>query len=223
MNGKSKIVWPVALLVLVLLSPALQAAARSAPGSGAKPAGGEYGRYHYGFDDSTKPWASLADGVPSYSLTRMAGDNGCADISDGVVNGHYARLSSGPAVLGSHPPVPATWMVAGLPAGLGEFFVRVSWSARLDNIKPPAVDSAGVSCQTCYPTAYIGMAPPQEGAQLQVADAKSPLDKSWRSYEYTSVVESYEKGMVFVALGWNGVDMSVGIDCIDVAITPIVH
>jgi hypothetical protein len=69
--------------------------------------------------------------------------------------------------------------------------------------------------------AYVGSAPPQEGAQLKIADAKNPLDKSWRSYEYTQVVETGKKGLVFVALGWNGTGMSIGMDCVDVSIYPI--
>lgn len=222
MKAKNKIVWPVALLILVLISPAMQVAAKPGSGAAVKPAGSEYGHYHFGFEGPMKPWASVADGASGYSLTGVSGDNGCADMFGGIINNHYARLSSSQASVDAHPPVPATWMVADLPADLGEYFVRVEWSARLDNAKQPAIDSQdGLSCQTCYPTAFIGVGAPQKGAQLVIADTKNPLDKSWRSYRYTSVVETGGKGVVFVALGWNGTGMSIGMDCVDVTITPI--
>jgi hypothetical protein len=220
-KGITKVGWPVVLLALVLVSPAVQAAAKPASNYAAGPAGLRYGHYHFGFEGSTKPWASLADGAPGYSLTVVSGDNGCPDMFGGLVNNHYVRLSSGPTTLDNHPPIPATWMVAGLRAGFGEYFVRVQWSARLDTGKSPTTDDAALSCQTCYPMAFVGAGSPQEGSQLRIADSKNPLDKSWRSYQYTGVVESSGKGFVFVALGWNGTNMSIGMDCVDVTITPI--
>jgi hypothetical protein len=221
-KGKTRPVWPVVILGLLLVSPALQAF-----GAGyAKPSPIDYSHYHFGFEESTKPWAPAADGAPGYSLTTIAGDNGCADMFDGVINNHYARLNSGPVTTNTRPPIPATWMVAGLPAGLGEYFVHVQWSARLDKKVPVTSGADGQVapiCLPCYPVAYIGSAPPQQGAQLKIADAKSPLDNSWRSYQYSQVVEIGEKGLVFVALGWNGTGMSIGTDCVEVSIYPILE
>jgi hypothetical protein len=213
-----KFVWPVAILALLLVSPALQVAAQS----GAAPAGGDVGHYYFGFEENAKPWVPVAEAVPDYSLTTVYGDNGCADPFGGLINFHYARLSSVPVTNGTRPTIPATWMEAGLRAGLGEFFVRVQWSARLDN-KAPVTNGtqAAPNCQTCYPVAFIGTTAPQEGGQFKIAD-NNPLANSWRSYEYTKMVVPDEKGLVFVALGWNGTGMSIGMDCVDVTITPIV-
>jgi hypothetical protein len=222
-KGKTRFVWPIVVLGLLLLSPALQVAAKPA----AQPAGHEDGHYYFGFEQSTKPWASVADVGSGPSLIIEKGDNGCADMFGGLINTHYARLSSAPVTDATRPSIPATWMVAGLPAGFGEYFVRVQWSARLDNKAPVtsgAGDQAPMTCKTCnavYAVAYLGSAPPQEGTQLKIANGKTPLANSWRSYEYTEVVESGGKGFVYVALGWNGIDSSIGIDCVDVTMTPI--
>src|SRR5436305_2057961 len=82
-KGKSKLIWPVALMALILVSPAMRAAATPAAKSAA-PAGGGINHYHYDFNDSVEPWGPLADGTPSYSLTIAGGDNGCADPFGGL-------------------------------------------------------------------------------------------------------------------------------------------
>jgi hypothetical protein len=219
-KGKSKLIWPVALMALLLVSPAMRAAATPA----AKPAGGDLGHYHFGFEESTKPWTSVADGALSYSLTIASGDNGCADPFGGLINNHYAHLSSDLPIVDARPPVPTTWMVAPLSAGIGEYEVTVEWSARLDN-KAPVTSGQGVtakSCPTCYPVVYVGADAPQAGSQLKIADEKSPLTKSWHNYTYRLPVVTGGKGLVYVALGWNGTGMSIGIDCVDVTMNAII-
>jgi hypothetical protein len=103
-------------------------------------------------------------------------------------------------------PLPVgTWAVAAFQANLLNH-VTVSFGA---------VNSK--DCEGCTPMVYIGATPPRSITQF--SPMNSTLKKEWQVLSHSEVVMA-SKDAVYVAIGWNGTEASIGLDCIRVNIVP---
>lgn len=189
---------PIIMFAWLALLPALALV------SAAKPAAAFGERYYFSFEENLKPWSAAAEaGSKEVSLEQVRGDAGCGyiqGINHARINGYAAKPDvSGPQ--GIPQPV-GTWIVASFPAShLNQ--ITVSFNA---------VDAA--NCKECVPMVYIGAEPPRSITQF--ASLRASLGKGWQGYSYDSVL--MVKDAAYVAIGWNGTQASMGLDCVSVNI-----
>jgi len=214
---KSKIVLAglTALLVLVLASPARLKAA------------GDGDHYYFGFengDQALASWKAASDTPAATSLLNIiSGENGCADM----LGSHYAllkststlsRLDDAVAPRADNPPGPAStvvpypvgsWALTSVPAG-GRTIVKISFNAK-----------GGGDCAGCTPLVYVGTAPPNSIGQFTPADGADYLKEYWQTFDHNDILFEGVLSTIYVALGLQGVNASMGLDCINIDVTSI--
>lgn len=212
MKSKFTLAGLAVLLVLVLISPARLTAAK----------GGSY-NFYFGFEHlekSSTSWkaASNTPSATTSSLNVVSGENGCPDM----LGNNYAALKSSPvsdksvdsvvapSVVAPSVPYPiGTWALTALPAG-GRNIVSIDLNAK-----------SASGCEGCLPMVYIGPTPPTSISQFTNLEDGRYLKAYWQSYHHNQIVFQGILGTVYVALGWPGIDASIGLDCINIDITPI--
>jgi hypothetical protein len=201
---KSKVIFTglAALLVLVLISPGKPTAAR----------GLDY-KYHFGFESFEKPptsWKTTSNTpFSTTAFSIVSGENGCPDM----LGNQFAVLKSSPVASKSVAdivPYPiGTWALTALPAG-GRNIVSIDYSAKSVS-----------GCDGCLPMVYIGPTPPTSSSQFATLEDGRYLKTYWQSFHHNAIVFQGVIDTVYVALGWPGINASIGLDCINVTITPI--
>lgn len=195
----------VALGLLALMTVFSMAGAAKPAAAAANPGN----NYYFNFEQGVAPWTATTSGAGSQEaiLERATGDNGCPDLHGNA----YAVLKVTDVPPGG--PVPAT--KAGNPLPVGSWIVT---GFPADSFSTVAVEFAAKDagqCAGCHPMIYIGNKPPTTAAQFKIDSRK--LSRQWQDFK-TAVNADSSTGTVFVAIGWDGTDASMGLDCISVNI-----
>ena len=138
-------------------------------------------------------------------------DDGCLDAGYYFANLLSTKpITAKPAVAGIPQPV-GTWMLVKLPpvpAGTDQDLIKiqVDWAA----------SSRNKSCDGCVVAAYAGLAAPLRAGQFQQAGVLAP--QGWKNYHAGFEFAQGPKDNLYVAIGWMGIDASVGIDCIHITV-----
>lgn len=163
--------------------------------------------YYYSFEDSLGSWKPATDSREATALVRAEGDEGCTDAGN-----HYANLTSS-RINDSNPgpdqiPQPlGTWMLVALPAVGDPIGVNVQFAA----------SSRNKTCTNCFVAAYAGTSRPTYSSDLKQAGALP--EQGWKNYSAEFKLPVGAKDGLYVAIGWQGIDASVGIDCISITVT----
>jgi hypothetical protein len=197
-------------VLTLMLAIAPQAAMAATPA--AESTFGE--RHYFGFEESLKPWLSAAaGGSAASSLERVIGQNGCHDLSGNAI----ANLKG----------TPATHKVDGaegaegaedIPLPVGTWVVTSFQAEALNNVRVAWNTKNTAQCDECVPMVYIGTTPPRLTTQFEPIDGL--IKDYWQSYDYTKTVYVMQKEAIYVAIGWNGTNASIGLDCVTVDIFP---
>jgi hypothetical protein len=157
--------------------------------------------YYFNFSSSLLPWVKGNDpGAAASSLTLSGEDNSCPTSGGG-----HARLTAWP----SYTPFSGLWMASRFPAAARNVEVKVTFAIKEQ-----------YHCPTCYAIVYLGDTMPTSSATFITLGS---VGSTWTTYSYTAIGTS-TTGSVVVAIGWKGMPSSlpaaVGIDCVEVSITP---
>lgn len=192
--------------MLLTLAASLLALALSSPAA-LTPAAAKTHNYYFDFEQTLEPWAAGGDLGSKGYLKSVAGENGCPDMR----GDHYAQVEG--AVVGKEKDIPlpvGTWTVASFPAARAFNTVSVEWNARSTR-----------SCEGCVPLVYVGTSAPTHSSQFSQAEGEAYLKEAWQSFRHDTMVSVGDEYTVFVAIGWNGTDAGIGLDCVNVTIIPL--
>jgi hypothetical protein len=210
MNTLRKIVGLVALSIMVLFALSLsspRAMAQQAALSQDYPHS-----YYFSFDTTVAPWVPVFNGQtkqPGLNLDRSPDGNGCAPAHEGRGYASLSMFNVESTVTGkgrdSDRPLPVrTWIVAAFPAN-GANTVSIDYYAAMAK-----------GCEGCLPVVYAGAKNPNS---WDFTTDSNPLSSKWQPYSYkTSVVAN---GKLFVAIGFNGYNGYMSLDCIHITIDSI--
>lgn len=202
----------IGLALLFVATLILPMGTMAAPKTVAPIGGGGEVHVYYNFEKELAPWKPVTDSPYHKFWMEQREGGACSQMTDW----HYARLVS------YRPPTPdfqipyplATWTTNSFPVtGQGIRMVTVRWAAKWD-----LTSSVGTP-SNIYPTVYVGTTEPTKAGQFSTLT--TPLKATWYNYSYKSLVNvggSADVATVYVALGWNGVNNSIGLDCIDISI-----
>ena len=173
--------------------------------------------YYFNFQQSTKPFVAQASQNAATKLSRVVGACPCEPI----LSNYFARLAS--RAINNVVPGPgqgqATWMVANLPVGQGQAYsVTISWTARA-----VAATAGSGNCKTCSAIAYAGAAPPKGVKDFRTVPQATTMNAKWATYKFSTVIVPELSPNAYVALGWNGINSAIDVDCVTVTIVPIVR
>jgi len=202
---RTRIASVVMLLVLTLvLAIAPQAAMAAKPAAEAT-----FGESHYfGFEESLKPWLSAAaGGSAASSLERVTGQNGCHDLRGDA----FANLKG-------TPPAHKADGAEDIPLPVGTWVVTTFQAEALNNVRVAWNTRNTAQCDECVPMVYFGTTPPRLTTEFDQIDGV--IKDYWQSYNYSNTVYVEQKEAIYVAVGWNGTNASIGLDCVTVEIFP---
>jgi len=162
--------------------------------------------FYYNFEATLGPWKSVTDTREGTSLVRAKGDDGCLDAGNYFANLQSASINDTRPAKGGIPQPVGTWMLLNLPTVSGPAAVHVEWAA----------SSRYKSCAGCVVAAYAGASAPAYGGQFRQAGVLPAV--GWKNYKADFKLTDSTKSSLYVAIGWQGIDASIGIDCVNVTI-----